>query len=215
MRFRMTFGNQIILAVISILVVSAATYKTVVDSFNGPKNWEILNFPLVEQPDQITCGPTSALMLLKYYGNDTVTLDEVKLQSGTHWFDYDGEPIGMTAPDVLATALSELGLPSKIMEGTMSSLKRFIHEGRPPIVLVRTGDYSWHYVVAIGYDKDNIILADPGWGTREVLTNECFHGSWSFTTDMDGEEIDESIVAGLLSLAEVSPFTLVVPDRKK
>lgn len=214
MQFRMTFGNQVILAILAIVGISVVTYNS--DVFlNGSEKHIIKKFPLVEQPDQITCGPTSALMLLKYYGNKTLTLDQVKAKSKTHWFNYGDEPIGMTAPDVLASALDKLGLPSTMMKGDVSQLKKFISQDRPPIVLVRSGEYTWHYVVAIGYDKDNIIVADPGWGMRRTLKNEHFHGTWSFATDMTGEVVTDKIVASLLSLAEVHPFTMIVPDKSK
>jgi ABC-type bacteriocin/lantibiotic exporter with double-glycine peptidase domain len=206
----MTFGNQIILAILAVIGISVVTYKSDIFS-DGPKKHLVEKFPLIEQPDQITCGPTSALMLLKYYGNDKVTLDQVKSHSKTHWFDYGGDPIGMTAPDVLASALNKLGLPCKMMEGDIPLLKKFISEDRPPIVLVRSGEYTWHYVVAIGYDEEGITVADPGWGMRRTLKNEHFHGTWSFATDMSGEEATDKIVAGLLSLAEVHPFTMIVP----
>jgi predicted double-glycine peptidase len=88
-----------------------------------------------------------------------------------------------------------------------------ISENRPSIVLVRSGEYTWHYVVAIGYDEEGITVADPGWGMRRTLKNEHFHGTWSFATDMSGEESKDKIVAGLLSLAEVHPFTMIVPNE--
>lgn len=214
MQFRMTFGNQIILAILATIGISVATYKS--DVFlSSPEAHVIEKFPLIKQPDQITCGPTSALMLLKYYDND-VTLDLVKSKSKTHWFDYGSEPIGMTAPDVLVGALNVLGLPSTMMEGDIPSLKKFISNDRPPIVLIRSGEYTWHYVVVIGYDKDNVIVADPSWGMRRTLKNKDFHGTWSFATDMSGEDSTDKLVAGLLSnLAEVHPFTMIVPNDPK
>jgi ABC-type bacteriocin/lantibiotic exporter with double-glycine peptidase domain len=214
MQFRMTFGNQIILAILAVIGITAVTYRADIFGFsNGPKKHYVENFPLVEQPDQITCGPTSALMLLKFYGNDKVTLDQVKSQSKTHWFNYDNTPIGMTAPDVLSNALTKLGLPCKMVKGEISQLKKMISEDRPPIVLVRSGEYTWHYVVAVGYDEKTIVVADPGWGMKRTLQNEHFHGTWSFATDMTGVEAKDKLVAGLLSLAEVHPFTMIIPDE--
>ena len=216
MRFRMTFGNQIILAILVVIGVSVATYSIStykVAKFSSPKNHNIKDFPLVEQPDQITCGPTSALMLLRYYGNDAVTLDQVKVHSKTHWFDYNEEPMGMTAPDVLTSALNKLDLPSKMMKGTIPQLKKLISENRPSIVLVRSGEYTWHYVVVTGYDEDSITFADPSWGINRTLKNEDFYGTWSFATDMSGEESKDVIISGLLSLAEVHPFTMIVPSQ--
>lgn len=214
MRFRMNFGNQIILAILVTIAISVVTYKSAIFPDN-PDKYLTVNFPLVEQPDQITCGPTSALMLLKYYGDDKVTLDEVKSHSKTHWFDYGEQPIGMTAPDVLANALKKLGLPCKMMEGDENKLRHFVSEGRPTIVLVRSGEYTWHYVVVIGYDENGFTVADPGWGQAYYMKMDAFHGSWSFKTDMAGKIATDKIVVGVLSLAEVNPFTMIVPNNSK
>tara|TARA_Y100000034_G_scaffold43496_3_gene53075 strand:- start:8202 stop:8834 length:633 start_codon:yes stop_codon:yes gene_type:complete len=210
----MTFGNQIILAILAVIAVSVVTYNSPIFSGN-PEKHSIEDFPLVEQPDQITCGPTSALMLLKYYGNDTITLEEVKAKSKTHWFDYGGSPIGMTAPDVLAGALAQLGLPCEMMKGSFSNLHYFISKNRPCIVLVRSGEYTWHYVVAIGYDKKCVTVADPGWGKKRFLDRDDFGGAWEFSTDMNGTVSKDKMVAGILSLAEVHPHTLIVPNEAK
>jgi hypothetical protein len=48
---------------------------------------------------------------------------------------------------------------------------------------------------------------------KRTLQNEHFHGTWSFATDMTGVEAKDKLVAGLLSLAEVHPFTMIIPDE--
>ena len=67
--------------------------------------------------------------------------------------------------------------------------------------------------MAVGYDEKTIVVADPGWGMKRTLQNEHFHGTWSFATDMTGVEAKDKLVAGLLSLAEVHPFTMIIPDE--
>lgn len=211
-RLKMNFGNQIILAILAVIGISIATYHSPV--FNEfPKNYTTTNFPLIKQPDQITCGPTSALMLLKYYGQDNYQLNDVKIQSKTHWFNYNGNPIGMTAPDVLTSALNRLGLSCKMIQGNMSKLKYFVSQNRLPIVLLRSGEYTWHYVVVIGYNQEIISIADPGWGKISKLKEDYFEKSWEFTSHMDGKEATDKIVSGVLRLAEVHPFTMIVPEQ--
>ena len=150
-----------------------------------PESHEITGFPLIEQPDQITCGPTSATMVLQCYGV-WVSVDEVKNKTKTQWFKHNGKPIGMTSPEYLPVAMTHFSVKSKMTRGDLNRLKYFVSQNKPVIVLLRSGKQYWHYVVVIGYDKSNVIIADPGWGKRRVLPEEHFLGSWNFTTDMQG-----------------------------
>lgn len=153
--------------------------------WSHPESHEVTDFPLIEQPDQITCGPTSATMLLRKYGKN-VTVEEVKDQTKTQWFTHNDEPIGMTSPEYIAVAMNHFGVKSQMMRGDINQLKHYVSQNRPTIVLLRSGKQYWHYVVVVGFDKENIIIADPGWGKRRVLPLEYFLGAWNFTTDMEG-----------------------------
>lgn len=197
------------------------------------------DFPLIEQPDDITCGPTSGAMILQHHGKD-VTVDQVAEVARTKWFTWNGENIGMTAPDMLAASVKHYGVPCKVMRCRMDNLKHFISTGRYPAVLVRSGNYTWHFVVAIGYDEGKVFVADPSYGGRRDMPNDSFEKSWSFTHDMNGNpcgltcpvcrgtdrnfqvfpcrfcnrgRIDP--VRGLLHSAEVYDHTVVVPDKKR
>jgi hypothetical protein len=226
-------------------IVVFTTIATLIWGFNfgydHPDSFEIEWFEFIEQPDGITCGPTSALMLLKKYGKD-VTLDDVKSQTKTEWIQYGDEPIGMTSPEYIPVALGHFGLSSKNLRGDLNRLKYFVSKKRPVIVLLRSGKQTWHYVVVIGYTEDTIITADPGPGKRKEIKNEYFLGAWSFTHDMYGRNTQDdcSICGGtgrwlsnfgpfdhceicsgtgksvdylveLLRLAEVYPRTMIVP----
>ncbi len=151
-------------------------------------SYEIQGFHYVEQPDGITCGPTSALMLLTRYGKE-VTLDQVKEKTITKWFSYDGHDIGMTSPDMIPVALKNFGVPASTKYGNLEKLKYYINQRRPPMVLVRSGYWTWHWIVVIGYDEQNIIVADPGSGIRRVMPSAAFVGAWTFNTDMRGDRM--------------------------
>jgi uncharacterized protein YvpB len=149
---------------------------------------KIVDFPLYEQPDNITCGPTSLRMLLKYYGKEC-SLDEIRKKAKTDFYVKDGYEIGGTTMQNMKIALNHFGVPSTIKNGNMNYLRWYIDQGRPPIILLRSGiDNSWHFVVAVGYTKDKITIADPGDGLLAEYSNEPFERAWSFTHDLYYEE---------------------------
>lgn len=225
------------------LVLGAFTWSVLHERYDHPPLYTILGFQPIEQPDGITCGPTSVLMVLQRYGED-VTLDEVKAQTKTEWFEHNGESIGMTAPDYIPQALSHFGVPAKMKAGNMDRLKHYVSQDRPVIVLLRSSKTTWHYVVAVGYNEDSVMLADPGPGKFKALKNEWFMGAWSFETDMRGKSAvadcalckgtgemvsnfgplsecqlclgtgkASDVLVTLLHAAEVKPMTMIVPQR--
>lgn len=150
-----------------------------------PPAHDISPFPLIAQPDEITCGPTSATMVLAKYGIDR-TVSEVEVKTKTKWFRYKGRDIGMTAPEYVATALTQLGVPSSLKGGGLDELKHYVGLGRPVIVLVRSGEYLWHYFVVVGYDEQDVVIADPAGGRRYNMRADSFLGAWAFDFDLDG-----------------------------
>lgn len=159
-----------------------------------PKSHEIKNFPLYDQPDGITCGPTSLKMVLEHYG-ENCTIEELKKKAKTELFKFKGKEIGGTAPDQMKVALDHFGVPCKLMRADMDQLKQFVSEGRPPIALVRSSRQTWHWVVVIGYTENKIITADPAGGVREVLPDEDFEGAWKFTHDLYGRSMSVKCAA--------------------
>lgn len=211
-----------------VLIVSLTTIASIIWAmnyrFSYPDTYEVKGFEFVEQPDGITCGPTSALMLLRRYGKD-VSLEEIKSQTKTKWFEYKGKPIGMTSPDYIAPAMKHFGVGAKSMRGNLDRLKYFVSQNRPPIVLLRSSKQTWHYVVVIGYTEEVIIIADPGPGKRKKLNIQWFMDSWDFTHDMYGRSTKEecgtcggtgqwiqSINLGPFSSCEICSGTGKTPD---
>lgn len=144
----------------------------------------INDFIILEQPDDISCGPTCASMLLRYAGQD-VSIEEMKVAARTKWFNYRGKEFGMTTPECLATALTKYGIKSSVKETNLSALKYYVSQGRLPIVLVRSDKSKWHYVVVFGYTETEIHIADPA-GQIIVIPIEQFMRAWSFQTDIYG-----------------------------
>ncbi len=157
-------------------------------SHSYPEGFEISGFNFVTQPDNITCGPTSALMVLQKY-NKNVTMEQIRLATKTTWVTYKNSNVGMTSPEYVSRVLKQFGISAHMSHGTIDDLKFFVSQKRPPIVLLRSGKNTWHYVVVIGYSKNQFFIADPGTGFREIIQIEDFKGAWNFQTDMDGKSI--------------------------
>ena len=185
MKTKITY--TIIIAVVIILASVLFKFKNNNESHKDQN--ELKNFPLIAQPDHISCGPTSACMLLNYYGKK-VNIEEVRKYTGTDlWTTKDGKKIGGTHPNFMLVALNYFKVSSKIEYGNLNKLKFYIDCGMPVIVMVRTSQLLSHYVVVIGYTQKEIIVADPGGGEREVLTNDQFKGCWNFKTNMEGDSV--------------------------
>jgi hypothetical protein len=169
------------------------------------------NSPL-QQPDHITCGPTSAAMILHHY-DIRVSPDEVKKHSKTVWFAQNGKDVGMTSPDYLPIAMNKFGLPATMKYGDLDVLKHYVAKDKPCIVLVRSGESLWHYVVVYGFTPEKLNIADPGSGTLYEMTEKTFIGCWSWATDMDGITCGNTYLCTLLRAIEVYPYTFICPDK--
>lgn len=153
--------------------------------YSYPEVFEIVFDTLIKQPDLITCGPASTTMVLNCYGVN-VKFDEVKDKTKTEWFYYDNKPIGMTSPEFITSTMNFFIVPAKLKRGSLDELKYFVSSNRPVIVLLRTGQTTWHYVVVVGYTKEIMIIANPFSGKIEKMNLQHFVSSWEFTTDMSG-----------------------------
>lgn len=176
--------HHIIVVFIIVLCVVVFIYRLNED-YTHPMEFQIGKFPLETQPDDITCGPTSVLMVLRKYGLDT-NLDEVKKKTYTEWFSYNGKKFGMTPPENITFAFRKFEFPVKQMFGNEKKLKHFVSQNKPVIVLLRSDKYIWHYVVVVGFTDKDFSIADPANGTIYKISTDDFLNSWSFETNMKG-----------------------------
>jgi len=150
-----------------------------------PVEYEVGSFGLLSQPDDITCGPSCVAMLVNWRGGEC-SVCEAETYAGTRWFEWGGGYFGMTTPEGVSSSLSKLGVRNRLVRGGLGDLKHYVSRDRPPVVLVRSGDENWHYVVILGYTLGEVIYADPSGGVRRVCSVENFVSSWEFRTDMRG-----------------------------
>ena len=172
----------------------------------------MVNFiDLLTQPDDITCGPTSAAMLLRYYGKD-VEIDKIKKITRTVWFNKGGKDFGMTAPELVRRSLQHYGLNSFVKYGNLHDLERIICKNNPCIVLLRSGEWNWHYVVVVGYDSEFIFFANPTNGEIVGLSRSEFYRSWEWSGDMRGNDCSWYVAFWLRAL-EIYPCSYVYVDN--
>lgn len=90
-------------------------------------------------------------------------------------------------------------------------LKNYIAQNRPPLVLVRSSELMWHYVVAVGYGEDFISIADPASGEIWDMPMDDFMGAWAFTQNMHGDKMENELIVKALESGDVYNFTMIVP----
>ncbi len=162
---------------------------------------------VVLQPDDITCGPACVTMLLRHYGIDA-DVDDVKEWTRTVWLKKDEGDIGMTLPSYIVDALEHYGLDGRLSYGDIDSLKRKVAMSKPCVVLVRSDEYSWHYVLVVGYDEKMIFFANPSVGEVRGLSTKEFEAAWSWKGDLEGRECG-SLMSFLVRGVEVYPNSFV------
>lgn len=189
------------------------------------------DFPLIRQPDPISCGPACIAMMLRYYRaeEDAAVTHPQELRSR----------VRLMAPRGLATALAVRGIAASVQKGDLGLLVKDLNQGRPPILLVRLSPYMWHYVVAIGYQGlgERFRLADP-LGNVDWIDAEDLDRSWAFDGDLRGHRLEEQpcgVCAGghrapqctfcdgtgkapdtarkVVEAMELTPHLLIVPDQ--
>ena len=134
--------------------------------------WGDNQFIVLDQGNQPTCGTTSTEMVLHYYGKD-VGQGDIWRRGGIHNVEAG------SFPGELKQALNSWGVPAKWYHRlTLNHLKSYVRQNRPPIILLRFGDFL-HYVVVVGYNNDgDFLIADPNNCFRWIASNDLKKG-WS------------------------------------
>ncbi len=146
-------------------------------------------FPVMKQPDAISCGPTCCSMLLSYYGV-AVGVSKLKEIAGTRLFKMGDDEVGFTWPSKVQKSLSTYGLANTLKkEAQLADVVQAVEENRPPIILVRSSRKTWHYTVVIGHRHARLFkLADP-LGYTYWLSARTLENAWAFQGDLRGNPI--------------------------
>lgn len=160
-------------------------YNTGPDSISLSPGSTILRLPLIRQSTDYTCGVACVQSILRYAGYDfdiredrlaEILKADPEQGTGYHNIVEYLNSVRYCAREEGSSAVSD-GVQVFQAEDkvniSVTQLMGYIDEGKPVICALQawgnagdTGDYRnvWdegHYVIAIGYDEDNIIFMDP------------------------------------------------------
>jgi len=117
------------------------------------------------------CGPASLKMVLSAYG---ITKSEKYLAKLTK----TSRITGCWEKDMIKAA-KEFGLKGYVKQkSTITELKRLVKKNIPVIVDWFSPEEAGHYSVVVGFEKDNILLADPHFGKIKKHKIEWFKERW-------------------------------------
>ncbi len=204
------YGDDQKIVTIKGLLLDLSRFDSVANGYIPHKGGN--DFIIMEQFDN-NCGPNSVQMLLYYHRKHR------RLKDIWQAADIDTVAFG-TVPSELRQALNESEVPAHwYSRRTLSDLRRYIDENRPPIMLLRLSNRGYHWVVAVGYDTrwDEFLIADPN-GHFKWWTAEQLNANWSlewlpeFETNEEEEEWYEfQIDVGLINSIHLNPHTVIVP----
>lgn len=202
---------EVIISIILLLTSFYFTFKSNYEEKNTYESYFISNFSAFKmQNDDISCGPSCASMILDYYGKFHL-YEDVRTETKTEWFSYDHTKYGFTTPSNIQKTLLNHKVYCNYFRGNLRKLENCIVKNKPVICLVRSGKYTWHYVVVIGYSNNNIYLANPSNGLLECVSKKIFYESWSFYGDLAGRNYSffDSMIL-LLRTVEIYPNIMIV-----
>ena len=169
---------------------------------------KILDFPMLCQAFDYSCGATALQSVLAYYGFDVREGSIMKI-AGT---GKGGTPIiGI----ISAARKYKLKCISKAMD--IDEVKRFIDKKIPVIVFMQAWaekkNINWeeewnetHYAVIIGYDSKRFIFADPS-----SFTSTFYHLRNSARGGAALTRIKRGVL--ILALPSMAGSRLIIPER--
>ena len=131
---------------------------------------EKLDVHLVKQSKRM-CGPASLQMVLEYYGK-IKTEKELKKKTRATYFNG-------TKPEEIVKVARKFGLKAKYSKNnSIKDLRYAIMRKNPPIISWFSPDSGSHFSVVIGFEKNEIIIADPDIGKIRKMNIKDFSDRW-------------------------------------
>jgi predicted double-glycine peptidase len=158
---------------------------------NSPKPTKLIEFPELRQTFNYDCGASALQELLVYYGYEIREDKLIKLlgTKSTNIKEHGTDTIA------IVKIAKKFGLTAVVEECiTIEDLRSLIDNNIPVILLLQAWtnqkNVNWgtdykdgHFVVAIGYNKDNIFFEDPSSFVRTYLSNDELDDRWHDTND--------------------------------
>jgi predicted double-glycine peptidase len=180
--------SRLVLLVGLVLCLGASLCPAQAPTAGGKDN--LIKLPRTRQSTDHTCGVAALQSVLGYYVED-IREDKLAKQIGT-------TEEGTKYMAIADFARSE-GLQVEVRHNmTLADLQHALDQRRPVIVAIQAwreapGDWTkdWddgHYVVVIGYDRENIYLMDPS-----VLGNYAYIPVQEFLDRWHDTDLDQTI----------------------
>lgn len=132
---------------------------------------EIPNVPFIKQEPQF-CGPAALSSVFAYYG---VLLEQKDIAKEIYHPGLKGALI-----TDMKRYSEKIGFKAVFDTGTIETIKKYIDEKKPVIVLVELGFWVFskpHYMVVYGYDEDNFYV-HTGDKSHEKINFSNFIKMW-------------------------------------
>lgn len=190
MRYRSTLMTMLLLfaLVLTSFLDSGTAEASGAPAVSKVKN--LIRVPLTRQGTDYTCGVTALQSIFGYYGIDK-RQDELSTAAKS-------TPEEGTSYKHIASYAQSQGFDVNIRTNmTIDELKGYIDKRKPVLVLIQAWTESHytadrnedgHYVVAIGYDKNNIYFMDPSTlGHYTYIPAAEFVSRWHDSDTKDSE----------------------------
>jgi ABC-type bacteriocin/lantibiotic exporter with double-glycine peptidase domain len=117
------------------------------------------------------CGPATLKMILSFYG---MRISEKRAAQATGTRPYHGTP-----GRAIVEGAKKLGFDAFMKDySTWNDLSYWINKKKTPVIVNWFSENVGHYSVAIGIDKNHIILSDPEDATEKKFSQHIFHRVW-------------------------------------
>lgn len=140
--------------------------------------------PLIRQRNNYTCGVAALQSVLMYFNINIDQQKELMKQ-----LDAD-KTVGTEPENIVKFAKKQKLIVKEYHKMSLENVKMHLDKKHPIICLIQAwGEeesylkgYSGHYVVAVGYDKENFYFVDPAMeGIMGYLPYEEFERRWYFS----------------------------------
>lgn len=160
---------SIVLVVILSCVISAIAILTPkadrIRNQNLPESFFITNGTYIDYQENDDCSAYSTAYVLRSLGKDV---------SGKEIYPQMKRFFGLMTVRSISKTIEKQGYKAQGYHGSINTLKQRIAQNKPVICYI-TNSNDTHYVVAVGYDNENIYLVDSIKENENVSNSDLYN----------------------------------------
>ncbi len=130
-----------------------------------PESFFITNSTYIDYQEKDDCSAYSTAYVLRYLGKDV---------SGKEIYPQMKRFFGLMTIRSINKVIEKHGYKARSYHGSIDTLKQRIAQDKPVICYIKNNDDT-HYVVAVGYDSENIYLVDSIKENENVLNSDLYN----------------------------------------